>query len=120
MHHATIADRGQNRRESQVVAHHACAEIAFVEGHGISRAEEDVAKRAWIFPKCQFVFSAAIEIVEDGTRQAAPGQTAKVLNVDDSWWAQGGSYGSHGGYSMKKVVAEAMRNFGGNAGADEV
>jgi hypothetical protein len=116
MHHAAIADRSENRRESQFVAQHVCAEIAFVEGHGIARAEEYIVKGAGIFAERGFVISSAIEIVEDGTRQAALSQAAEIFDVDDMGRAEGGSHGSHGGYFMKKVVREAIRNSGGTRG----
>jgi hypothetical protein len=59
-------------------------EIAFVEGHGVAGPKEDIVEGAGIFPERGFVFRAAIEIVEDGARQAALGEAAKILDVDDA------------------------------------
>jgi hypothetical protein len=84
MHHAAIADRSQNRREGQIVAQHVCAEITFVEGHGVSRAEKDVVKRAGIFPQRGFVLGAAVKVVEDGAWETALSEAAKILDVDDA------------------------------------
>jgi hypothetical protein len=58
-------------------------EAAYFGSNGATRAKDDVVKRARILPEREFVFSATVEIIENGTREAAARQATKVLYVDD-------------------------------------
>jgi len=116
MHQAAVADGREQARECQVEAEDVNAEIAFVEGDGVAGAKEDVVEGAGIFAERGFVLGTAIEVIEDGARKAALGEAAKIFDVDDAGRAEGGGDGIHGGYFMKKIVAEAMRNCRGALG----
>ena len=105
-----VADRSQESRESQIECEDAHAEIAFVEGYGVAGAKEDVVEGTRIFAQRGFVVGAAIEVIEDGARETALSETAKIVDVYYAWWAESVSSESHGKYITEKRPGEAMRN----------
>jgi len=110
MHQAAVAYRCEETGKGQIEADDADAEIAFVEGDGVARAKEDVVEGAGIFAQRGFVVGTAVEVIEDGAREAALGETAKILDVHYAWWAEASGYGWHGEYCMENRYSEAMWN----------
>jgi hypothetical protein len=107
---AAVADGRKQPGEGQIHSEDADAEIAFVEGDGVARAKEDVVEGAGIFAERGFVVGASIEVIENGSRKAALGETAKILDIHDAGRAECVSSESHGKYITEKRPAEAMRN----------
>jgi hypothetical protein len=81
MHQAAVADGSEESRKGQIKADDADAEIAFVEGYGVAGAKKDVVEGAGIFAQRGFPVGASIEVIEDGAREAALGEAAKVLDI---------------------------------------
>jgi hypothetical protein len=100
VHQAAVADGREQARESEVEAKDANAQIAFVEGDGVAGTKEYVVKGAGIFAERGFVLGAAVEIVENGARETALGEAAKIFDVDDARRSERGGDGIHAGYSM--------------------
>jgi hypothetical protein len=115
---AAVADGRQQPGEGQIDSEDTDAEIAFLEGDGVAWAKEDVVEGAGIFAECGFVVGTSIEVIEDRARETALGETAKILDVDNAWWAEGVSSEGHGKYITEKRPAEAMRNCSGGAQAE--
>ncbi len=109
MHQAAVADGGEQPGEGEIEAEDADAKVALVEGDSVARPKEDVVEGAGIFAQRGFVVSAAVEVIEDGARQTALGEAAKIFDVHDAGRAEGGGFGSHGEYFMEKQPREAMR-----------
>jgi hypothetical protein len=115
MHQAAVADWREQAGEGEIEADDANAKIAFVEGHGVPWAEEDVVEGAGIFAQCGFVVGASIEVIEDGAREAALGEAAKILNVHYTWRAEGVGSEGHVKYITEKRPRGAMRKCRGGA-----
>src|SRR5579864_484940 len=84
MNESAVANGRKDRGERKFGAQNFCAQVAMRHGHCIARAECDGFKGAIIFAQGRFALGAAVEIVEDGSRQAALGPAAQIFNVDDA------------------------------------
>jgi len=51
----------------------------------MARPEGDVLKSAPIFAKRNFIFCAAIQIIENDSRQSPTSQGPEILYADDPW-----------------------------------
>jgi len=81
MHQAAVSHGGEHRGKRKFVAEYAGFEIAIGDGDGAAGAESYVTKGAAIFGERLFGFGAAIEIIEDGAREAALRQAAQIFDV---------------------------------------
>jgi hypothetical protein len=115
MHQSAVADGCEQAGKGQIKSDDAHAEITFVEGDGVARAKQDVVEGAGIFAERGFVVGAAIEVIENGTRETALGEAAKILDVDYAGRAEGVRSKGHGKYITEKRPGEAMRNCSGGA-----
>ena len=68
VHESAVTDGSQQRGNRKLVSQNSCAQIAFGDGHGMSRPEGDLLECATIFAKSNFVFRSAIQIVENCLR----------------------------------------------------
>jgi hypothetical protein len=110
VHQAAVADGSEQTREGQIEADDADAEIAFVEGDGVAWAKEDVVEGAGVFAQRCFVVGSAIEVIENGAREAALGDAAKILNIHYAGRAESVGSKGHGKYITEKRPEDAMRN----------
>ena len=60
-----------------------------VEGDGVAGAEGDVLIDAGVFAQGDFAFGTAIEVIEDGSGDAALGDGAEIGDADDARRADG-------------------------------
>ena len=84
MHHPRVADRGQHEGQRELLAQDAGAQVGRSDRHRLARAERHVLEGAAILAQRHLPFRAAIEVVEDGQGQAAPGQRPQILHADDT------------------------------------
>jgi hypothetical protein len=92
MHQAAISNGSQKKRQSQIEAENARAQIAVGECNGVTRAKGDVIVNTAIFAQCNFALGPAIQIVKDRTGDASLRNLTEVGNADDAR----GRYGARG------------------------
>jgi hypothetical protein len=99
MHEAAVADGSQQKREGKVLAQDAGAKIARMDCDGVTRAQCDFFEDTTVLAQRDFAFSTAVEVVEDGARQPAARQGAKVRDADYARRSDGAG-GGHGWITM--------------------
>src|SRR5438477_9214769 len=84
MHEAAIAHRRQQGGKRNIKTQNTRAQIAIRHCYRMTRAEGDVLKRAAVFAKCDLGFRAAVQVIENCSRQSASSQRTKILNINDT------------------------------------
>src|SRR5450631_78719 len=103
VHEAAVADRSEQEWESEIEAEKAGAQVAIGERNRMAWAESDVLVDAAIFAEGDLAFSTAIEVVEDGPGNAAPGDVAQICDADHARRGDGAGGSSHRGKPVSKV-----------------
>jgi hypothetical protein len=84
MHEAAVANGSEQERESEIEAENAGAQVAMVEGDGVTRTEGEVLIDAATFAEGDFAFGAAVEVIEDGFGHAPLGDGSEISDADDA------------------------------------
>ena len=80
--HAAEAERREQERQIERGAEHRGAQIGIRRLHALARPERHVGERALVVAQRDFVFGAAVDVVEDDRRQAALRHSPQVGDVD--------------------------------------
>ena len=84
MHQAAVADGSQQRRKRKVEPEHARPQIAGRHGYRLTRPERERLECPAVLAQRDFVFGAAVDVIEHRLRQAPPRQRSQVLDIDDT------------------------------------
>ena len=84
--HPAAADRRQQDRHAHGHSQHSGPEMAVWNSHGASRPEGDRIEYAAVLTERHFAVGAAVDVVEDGTRQPALREASQVADVDHVGW----------------------------------
>src|SRR5579885_997503 len=95
VHQADVTDRRENHRKRQIHPENTRARIIGRDGDGLTRTQDHVVVHALVLTKRDFVFGAAIEVIEDNFRQAALGEAAQVRDIDDPRGTERAAAGAH-------------------------
>jgi hypothetical protein len=101
MHKTAIANWGQQERESEIEAQHACAQVTQRHRNGMARPESNIVEDAAIFAQRNFTFGAAIEVIEYRLRNSAARDGTEVLDAHNPGrcyrgFGHAGRYGTTG------------------------
>ena len=102
VHEAAVANGSEQERESEIEAENAGAQVAMVEGDGVTRTEGEVLIDAATFAEGDLAFGAAIEVIEDGLGHAALGDGAEISDADYARRGDGTGGWRHAGLLYQK------------------
>jgi hypothetical protein len=78
LHESAVSDRGEQEWKCKLMAQNAYTKIAARCRYRVPRTEGHIIEDTAIFTKCDFSFSAPIQVVEHGARNPASSDLAKV------------------------------------------
>ena len=95
MHHAAVSHGSEQHGDGELPAEHGGAQVDAGDADGVSRPERHGVEGVAVLPQRDFTFSAAVQVVEHHSGEAATGQLPQVLDVHDAGRGDGTGGAGH-------------------------